>query len=311
MFTGYKGAAKRLDDIDIPRIGAKIGVGEDEIHAFMDVECGGTGFDVHGRVKMLFEPHVFFRELGPGKKRDAAVKQGLAYAKWKPGAYPTDSYPRLLAAMKIDEKAALRSASWGLGQIMGFNASAVGYRSAADMVTAFAADEENQLEAIVAFLTTKGLGPALKAHDWAKIEKVYNGGGYRGHYAARMQNAFARWQTIKDTPWAPVFDAPPPVADNVADEAPPEPVHIEPTSAPPDDDVLRTKKKPVLKHRRVWSTIMGFLTGGGAFSVASLSGFDWQAVAILIGAGVFLILFFWWMYRREIRAGMFGPEEGK
>lgn len=37
MDTTFKGAAKRITDIDIPRIGAIISVGEDEIHAFMDV----------------------------------------------------------------------------------------------------------------------------------------------------------------------------------------------------------------------------------------------------------------------------------
>lgn len=318
MFTGYKGAAKRLDDIDLPKIGAEIGVGEDEIHAFMDVEAGGSGFDVQGRVKMLFEPHIFYRELGPGAKRDKAVKQGLAHAKWKPGHYPVDSYPRLLAAMKIDERAALRSASWGLGQIMGFNAQAVGYSSAAKMIEAFADDEENQLRAIIAFLKAKGLDEALRRRDWAKIERVYNGGGFKGHYAARMHNAYARWQGIKDTPWNPALQEGegPELPVELPVEFPAEPpsleeVRIEPTSAPPEEDVLRTKKKPVLKHRRVWSTIMGFLTGGGALSFAALEGFDWRALAVIAVAVVFLILFFWLIYRREIRAGMFGPEEAK
>jgi hypothetical protein len=32
-FNGFKGAAARLDDIDIPRIGSEIGVGEEEIRS--------------------------------------------------------------------------------------------------------------------------------------------------------------------------------------------------------------------------------------------------------------------------------------
>lgn len=312
MFAGYKGAAKRLDDTDIPKIGAEIGVGEDELHAFMDVECGGSGFDLKGRVKVLFEPHVFWRELGPGKKRDQAARSGLAYAKWRAGAYPVDSYPRLLQAMQIDETAALRSASWGLGQVMGFNCRAAGYATPQKMIKAFAADEENQLQAMVAFLKTKGLDEALRRHDWLKIEKVYNGGGYNGHYAARMQNAFTRWKAIKDTPWHPAQQEGPGPALPAEPEPDPAPadVVIEPTSAKPDPaDVLRTKKKPVLKHRRVWSTIVGFLTGGGAWSFASLQGFDWQAIAVIVAAALLLIVLFWFMYRKEIRAGMFGPEE--
>lgn len=305
MFTGYKGAAKRLDDIDIPKIGAEIGVGEDELHAFMDVEAAGAGFDANGRVKMLFEPHVFYRELGPGKKRDRAVKDGLAYAKWRPGGYPTDSYPRLMAAMQIDETAALRSASWGLGQIMGFNCAAVGYATPQAMIKAFAADEEHQLRAVVAFLKKKGLAPALKAHNWLKIERVYNGGGFRGTYAAKMAAAFARWQKIKDTPWTPTPEPMPLLTPEPEIEVIPAPAEEGPS---PNTEPLVTERKPVLKHRRVWATIAGFTGGGGAFSLASLAAFEWQAVAVIVGAAVAVALFFWAIYRREIRAGLFTPE---
>eukprot|EP01030_Chromulinospumella_sphaerica_P028926 gene28926-29315_t len=157
MFTGYKGAAKRLDNTDPSKIGQMIGVGEDEIRAFMDVEAGGSGFDRRGRVKMLFEPHIFFRELGNTKKRQTAVKAGLAYETWKTKPYPKDSYPVLIKAMAIDETAALRSASWGLGQLMGFNHRAVGSSTPQKMITSFAADEENQLQSMIAFLKAKNL----------------------------------------------------------------------------------------------------------------------------------------------------------
>ena len=88
----FRGEAKRLEDLDLPRIGYRIGCGEDELHAFMDVEASGSGFDPQGRPKMLFEPHVFYRNLS-GAKRDQAVEQKLAYPKWRPSTYPKDSYP--------------------------------------------------------------------------------------------------------------------------------------------------------------------------------------------------------------------------
>lgn len=68
----FTGPGTRLADTDLPRIGSQIGVGEDEIHAFLDVETSGSGFDAQKRPKMLFEPHVFFRNL-IGPKRDQAV----------------------------------------------------------------------------------------------------------------------------------------------------------------------------------------------------------------------------------------------
>ena len=90
----FRGRAERIDDLDIPRIGSVIGVGEDEVHALMEVEAGGSGFDSRGRPKMLFEPHVFYRNL-TGEERQRAVDLGLAYPKWRSGQYPSDSYPRL------------------------------------------------------------------------------------------------------------------------------------------------------------------------------------------------------------------------
>lgn len=39
----FKGAAKRIEDVDLPRIGQQIGVGEDVLHALIEVETRGTG----------------------------------------------------------------------------------------------------------------------------------------------------------------------------------------------------------------------------------------------------------------------------
>ena len=204
----FRGKAKRLDDIDLPRIGARIDVGEDEMHAILDVEAAGSGFDVQGRIKMLFEPHVFYRELGPGPKRDEAVKQGLARARWKRD-YPKDSYPRLLAAMKIDRDVALRSASWGLGQIMGFNCVAAGYPTAEAMVMDFLDDEENHLNAMVTFIIQAKLDRFLRARDWAGFARGYNGKGFaQNKYDEKLAKAFAKWQGRPDTPYSPT--SPPP-----------------------------------------------------------------------------------------------------
>ena len=203
-FGDFKGRAKRLDDIDLPRIGHKIGVGEDELHAFMEVEARGSGFDRQGRPAMLFEPHLFWRELGAGNKRDRAAAQGLAYASWRSGAYPSDSYPRLQAAMLIDETAAIRSASWGLGQILASNHKLAGYATPQAMVVDFMDDEERHLEAMVKFLISAKLDDDLRAHRWEALARGYNGPAYAKHgYHTRLAAAYAKWSRIKDTPWTP------------------------------------------------------------------------------------------------------------
>lgn len=212
----FKGKAKRIEDIDLPRIGKRIGVGEDEIHAILDVESAGKGFDSKGRPRMLFEPHIFYRELGKGPERDEAVKQGLARPRWKRD-YPKDSYPRLERAMAINKNAALRSASWGLGQIMGFNHLAAGYSSALAMVEAFMADEDNHLEAMVSFIIVNNLDDELRRHDWAGFARGYNGKGFaQNRYDEKLADSYAKWQRIKDTP------------------LPADYVHTPPKSAPPE-----------------------------------------------------------------------------
>lgn len=210
----FKGRARRIDDIDLPKAGAMIGVGEDEIHAVLDAETNGRGFDSQGRPKMLFEPHIFYRELGKGSKRDKAVAQGLARPRWKRD-YPKDSYPRLARAILIDRNAALRSASWGLGQIMGFNHKLAGYATAMGMIEDFMADEENHLTAIVEFIKSAGLADDLRRHDWKGFARGYNGKGFaQNQYDKKLAASYAKWQKIKDTPWPRTPEALDPVVDD-------------------------------------------------------------------------------------------------
>lgn len=256
MTFRYKGAAKRLDDLDLPRIGATIGVGEDEIHAVLEVEAAGSGFDSQGRVKALYEPHVAWR-LSKGATRDALVRAGLAYQSWGAKPYPKDSYPRILAAAAIDEEIALKATSWGLGQIMGFNHGAAGFPTVQAMVGAFAEDEERHLEGMIRFITVNGLDDEIRRHDWAGFARGYNGAGYaKNKYDQKLAAAFVKWRKIKDTPWPPAHVVPPaapvviPAAPTVAPaiSTPPSP------PPPPPDRMLERGPPPSASWwSRLWS----------------------------------------------------------
>lgn len=204
--AGFVGAATKLADLDLPRIGALISVGEDEIHAVIEVETKGGGFDKLKRPRILFEMHVFWRNLTPAKQKIAAA-QGLAYAAWKPGNYGAESeqYPKLFRAMAIDETAALAACSWGLGQILGENFKAAGYASPQAMVSAFVASgEAEQLAAMVRFIKAKGLDKYLRARNWPKFAEGYNGAGYKANaYDTKLAAAYAKWAKIPDTPFGP------------------------------------------------------------------------------------------------------------
>lgn len=204
----WKGAAKKLREIDFARAGHLIGVGEDAVRAVVEVETAGGGFDAAGRVRMLFEPHVFYRNLGE-TKRSRAVQAGLAYAKWGERPYPRDSYPRLEAAVMIDRPAALKACSWGLGQILGENFRMAGFSTVEEMVQAFAVSEENQLDGMIRWIEAAGLDDDLRqidalkrpsrAADWAPFARVYNGPGYARHsYHMKLAAADAKWRLIPD-----------------------------------------------------------------------------------------------------------------
>lgn len=278
MPVTFKGRAKRLDDIDLPRIGARIGVGEDEIHAVLDVEAAGSGFDSQGRVKALYEPHIAYREANKLKDKtvlNKLVKAGLAYPAWRRD-YPKDSYPRIEAACAVDETIALKATSWGLGQVMGFNCIAAGYDSPQVMVTAFADDEEKHLDAMVNFIITNGLDDEIRRHDWAGFARGYNGAGYKENkYDTKLAAAFAKWAKIKDTPLTPEAagidrprDAAPPVSAGAG--RPPEPVKVGTELDPPPAAAGRDQlppavivsDEPIAKPETAWARLTRIFHGG-------------------------------------------------
>ncbi len=195
----FIGSGKRLAAGDIGTAARRLGVETAVLLAFVEVEAAGRGFDNQNRPKMLFEPHIFYRELGPGKMRDMAEKAGLAYKNWKAGNYPKDSYPRLIQAMAIHEEAALRSASWGLPQILGQNFGIAGFSSAKQMVQAMIQGETEQLNAMITFLEKSGFVPLLKNKDFTKASsweapaRKYNGPAYATHgYHTKLAKAYQK-----------------------------------------------------------------------------------------------------------------------
>ena len=75
----------------------------------------------------------------------------------------------------MNPNAALQSASWGIGQIMGENFSAAGFPDVETMVAAMVDSENAQLDAFRSFLQSNRLSGPLQAHDWASFARGYNG----------------------------------------------------------------------------------------------------------------------------------------
>ena len=267
-FKDFIGAARRIEDLDLPRIAHRIGVGEDELHALMDTETSGKGFDSKGRPKMLFEPHRFYANL-KGDERLAAVKAGLAYKDWKPGAYPRDSYPRLKKAMLINETAALKASSWALGQVMGENHLMAGFSTVQAMVLAMMEDEENHVDAMVNFIIKAGIDDELRAlakltrpttpADCIPIVEVYNGKGFRKNdYHVKFARNHNKWRGIKDTAWVPTTPV-------VVDPAPHMPVLVPKVDSP-------AAPKPAVAEKALIESVQKLLRDKGYPEVGTVDG---------------------------------------
>jgi hypothetical protein len=194
--VNFVGKATPLSPGDVATIAGYLGCEIAVVRAVLAVESAGKGFAPDGRPIILTEPHVFYRELGAGQKRDDAVRFGLAYAKWGMKPYPETQkqrYEWLARAMTIDETAALKACSWGLGQVMGFNHKAAGFDTVQDFVRAMTISEGAHLYAMARFIVTNKLQRHLRTRSWPDFARGYNGAGYKKNaYDTRLASAYAR-----------------------------------------------------------------------------------------------------------------------
>lgn len=201
LLTSFAGAAKRATNAEIAQVAEDLGVGLASFRAIMAVESRNSGFDARKRPVILFEPHVFYRNL-PRAPRAVAVKAGLAYAKWRRGNYPRGTalqqsdgnYARLSAAIAIHEEAAYRSISMGMGQVLGENFELIGCRSAKAMFAEAMESEANQLRHMANFIASKSLVPKINREDWSGFARVYNGSGQVAKYSAWLSEEHEKWE---------------------------------------------------------------------------------------------------------------------
>jgi len=174
------------------------GIGLPEIWTVVSVETSGCGFLPDRRPKILFERHIFHRLTGGRYDADDPdISQPTAGGYGPGGAH---QYERLAAAIRYDRTAALQSASWGMGQIMGENFRAAGFARVEDMVNAMVASEDGQLLAGVKFMVANGMTAPLRDRNWAGFARRYNGPDYaRNNYDGHLQHFYQKY-TDSSTP---------------------------------------------------------------------------------------------------------------
>ncbi|MFZ5715744.1 MAG: N-acetylmuramidase domain-containing protein [Bradyrhizobium sp.] len=182
----------------------KAGIEPAALLALVEVETSGSPFEQDGRTPaFLYERHIAWRMAAKVSKalQSTFARAGLAIPKWQKSTQYKDqgtSAKRLALiarARAIDAEVANQSASWGLGQTMGFLYAELGYASACDMVEHLSGNVGAQIECMVRELRNKHLIDALNAHEWARVARSYNGPSYAANrYDVRMADAYKRWQ---------------------------------------------------------------------------------------------------------------------
>jgi hypothetical protein len=196
VFTG-KGTP--ITATDVGSAAAALGGDVASLWSLVAVETNGFGFFSNRRPQILFERHIFHRRTGG--KFDAADPN---LSNPQPGGYSGGAaeYDRLEKAMTFDEPAALESASWGLGQVMGYNAKTAGFTDVHAMVNAMVAGEGAQLQAVAKFIVANPpLRAAFLAREWANVALHYNGANYaENHYDEKLQQHYTQFSTPANRP---------------------------------------------------------------------------------------------------------------
>jgi hypothetical protein len=186
----FTGSGKPMTQTGFDAAQNQLTVDAASLWAILSIETHGMGFLADRRPKILFERHIFHRRT-QGRFDAAAPDLSAPSA----GGYSGGAaeYARLIRATALDTRAALESASWGLGQIMGFHAPGLGYASVEDMVARFRDGEDAQLDGMRRFIAANvALHNALRDRKWSQVAFFYNGAAYaKNQYDQKLQRFYA------------------------------------------------------------------------------------------------------------------------
>ncbi|PZX54879.1 N-acetylmuramidase domain-containing protein [Algoriphagus chordae] len=194
-----------LGEQDLIDFGNRYQVDLAAVKAVNEVESSGKGFLVDGRPKILFEGHVFWRQLKArginpeeyaNSSNNTVLYKSFTRKHYLGGAREFD---RLEQAARISpnpifREAALASASWGSYQVMGFHAIPLGYSSVQQFVDEMHKHERNHLEVFGRYILKHGCLAYLQSKNWAKFAACYNGPAYaQNKYDEKMAKAYLKF----------------------------------------------------------------------------------------------------------------------
>lgn len=174
------------------------------VKAVNEIESNGTGFLINGDPKILFEGHIFWKELtkrGIDPKKFSVKNPDILYKTWTKKYYlgGAAEYKRLNKAIALSDnkevkEAALCATSWGMFQIMGFNAIDIGYKNVESFTADMYKSEGLQLKAFGMYLKKNKLIPFLQKKDWTRFALKYNGPSQASNaYDKKLKKAYDKY----------------------------------------------------------------------------------------------------------------------
>jgi hypothetical protein len=194
-WTGPIPGQSAITDEDIAELADLWNIDPCHLRAVLAVESAGSGFLLRepppARPKILFEAHWFFK-LTPMPV--SKTRPDLSSRRWDRSLYKGGSaeWDRLKDAMTFDPRQALKSASWGLGQVMGFNYTVAGCDSVEQFVVENFTGEKQQFNHMLNFIDNNDLMAHLRGGRWAAFARGYNGAGFRANRYDEKLAAAAR-----------------------------------------------------------------------------------------------------------------------
>lgn len=188
--------SKLLNENDFKNAAQNLGCEIAAIKAVAEVESPKSGFLPSGRPTILFEAHIFSKFTN--HKYDISHPH-ISSKKWNKSLYKggESEYNRLEEAIKLDRIAALKSASWGKFQVMGFNFEICGWLDVETFVNDMYISEGKHLKAFVGFIKSNKLDKHLRDRNWEKFALGYNGPGYKqNNYHIKMKNAYEKYAKL-------------------------------------------------------------------------------------------------------------------
>ncbi len=179
--------------------------------AVMSVESGGKGFGNEGNVLIRFENHLFYSFWG--KFNERIYNQHFRFSsgeRWKNHFFRKDKnseweafhgnqakeWEVLNFARSLDNENALKSASYGLPQVIGSNHKVIGYNSAQEMVDNFSKDIRYHVLGLFDFFNPQMI-KHLQKKEFTDFARYYNGSGQATRYGGFIKRYYDAFKKLK------------------------------------------------------------------------------------------------------------------